>query len=319
MQKPSVEMNKNMNMVVPQGSNNNRSSSRGTMDNNKVLNLPGQQSMAAATTTLTESLKPQALTRTRSSRRSRDLDLNPEILLNPTTPSYTRLLLEDIQNFHQKSNNTNTTVVSLPPCVSKACSILEAVADLNSTTSSNLSCAYSDDRASPPPPSDQPNKISGYNFSLGANLLGKNVSEKDPFVESEVNGSDDLMEPSFHKYVTVRRGAEAAVDMEDQESSGSNSYVASGSGQHWNHLSSSSWEPNSADSTDCWTSRSSAREDCGKKSPVSLNMVEAEAVAEEEAWRRLSGRRTGGIGRGRLGASIKGLHPNPVVAATASS
>lgn len=313
MQKPNVEMNKTMNVVAPQGSNSCRTSSRGTMDNNKVMNLPVQPPMAG-TTTVADSLKPQSLTRSRSSRRSRDLDLNPEILLNPTTPSYTRLLLEDIQSFHQKNTNTNTTVVSLPPCVSKACSILEAVADLNSTTSSNLSCAFSDDRTSPPPPADQPNKINGYNYSLGANFLGKNISEKDPFVESEVIGNDDLTEPSFHKYVTVRRGG--AADMEDQESSGSNSYVGGGGQQmNWN-LSSSSWEPNSADSTDCWTSRSNTREECGK-SPVSLNMVEVEA--EEEAWRRLSGRRSGGIGRGRLGASIKGLHANPVVAATAST
>ncbi|KAH7534016.1 uncharacterized protein At1g65710 [Ziziphus jujuba] len=291
-QKPNVEMNKTMN-IVPQGGSNYRTNSRGTMDNNhnnnKVVNLPAQPPMAG----------PQSLTRTRSSRRSRDLDIDPENLLNPT-PSYTRLLLEDIQNFHQKSTTTTNvaTVVSLPPCVSKACSILEAVADLNSTTSSNLSCSFSEDRTTPPPPPSN-----GYNYSLAANLVGKNMSEKDPFVESEVISNDDLTEPSFHKYVTVRRGG---VDMEDQESSGSNSFVGGVHQQQW----SSSWEPNSADSTDCWTSRS--------KSPVSMDMAEAEA--EEEAWRRVSGRKSGGIGRGRLGgASNKGLHAIPVAAAAASS
>ncbi|GKV20361.1 hypothetical protein SLEP1_g30498 [Rubroshorea leprosula] len=146
-----------------------------------------------------------ALTRSRSARRSRDLDINPETLLNPVPPtSYTNLLLEDIQNFHQK-NTVAASSFSLPACVSKACSILEAVADLNSTTSSNLS-------------------------------VGRTMGEgKDPFV--------DLMEPSFHKYVTVKR----VGDMEEQESSGSNSFVSSG--QH-RGFSSSSWEPNSVESTD---------------------------------------------------------------------
>ncbi|GLT28723.1 hypothetical protein SLA2020_036340 [Shorea laevis] len=146
-----------------------------------------------------------ALTRSRSARRSRDLDINPETLLNPVPPtSYTNLLLEDIQNFHQK-NTVAASSFSLPACVSKACSILEAVADLNSTTSSNLS-------------------------------VGRTMGEgKDPFV--------DLMEPSFHKYVTVKRGE----DMEEQESSGSNSFVSSG--QQWG-FSSSSWEPNSVESAD---------------------------------------------------------------------
>ncbi|CAL0315683.1 unnamed protein product [Lupinus luteus] len=68
--------------------------------------------------------QPQTLTKSRSSRRSRELDLNPESLLNPTQ-TYTSLLLEDIHNFHQK-----TTQQQLPPCLTKACSILESVADL---------------------------------------------------------------------------------------------------------------------------------------------------------------------------------------------
>ncbi|KAE8655006.1 putative Retrotransposon protein [Hibiscus syriacus] len=186
-----------------------------------------------------DNLKPQSLTRSRSSRRSRELDLNPETLVNPIPSSYTTLLLEDIQNFHQ--NNTNPPQFSLPACVSKACSILEAVADLNSTTSSN----FSDKKGLP---TDNSNK-NGYNISA----VGQKMKEtRDPFVESEVIESVHLMEPSFHKYVTVRRGVDGA-DMEEQESSGSNSIVCSGQ-QQWGFSGSSSWEPSSADSMDRWTS-----------------------------------------------------------------
>ncbi|XP_044464131.1 uncharacterized protein At1g65710 isoform X2 [Mangifera indica] len=226
---------------------------------------------------------PQALTRSRSSRRSRDLDLNPETLLNPT-PSYTALLLEDIQNFHQ--NNT-TPSFSLPPCVTKACSILEAVADLNSTTSSNLSCAFSEN---------------AHNISL----VGKKMTEgKDPFVESEVVVSDDLTEPSFHKYVTVRRGGTlGAADLDEQESSGSNSYV--GGVQHNRNLSSSSWEPNSVDSTD----RSTSMED-GQRHLAS------------ETRKGLGGKRRdtdfqkGGNWRSRAGVvPSKSLHTVPIVSAS---
>lgn len=282
----------------PNAGTNYRSSSRVSAENK---NSQPQQAMVETTVVISgaDNKPQQTLTRTRSSRRSRDLDINPEVLLNPNpTPSYTRLLLEDIQNFHHKNNpttnNTTTTVVSLPPCVSKACSILEAVADLNSATGSNLSCgAFSE---------DQSNK--GANNAYNSLL----VPAKEPFVQSEVIvGCDDLTEPSFHKYVTVRRGGGGTgglVDAEDQESSGSNSYAGGSQIQNWG-LSSSSWEPNSADSTDCWTSRSNTR--------------------EEE---RLSGRKTdsysaqpqrsGGIGRGRLG-SAKGLHTVSVVGAAAST
>ncbi|KAF7816276.1 dentin sialophosphoprotein isoform X2 [Senna tora] len=179
-----------------------------------------------------------SLTRSRSSRRSRtDLDhiLNPETIINPAH-SYTSLLLEDIKNFHQKNNNNNNNTPSsstpLPACVAKACSILEAVANLNSTsTSTNLTASSK---------------------NMGLNHYGKrntDSSTKDtPFVESEVVVFDDVMEPSLHKYVTVTR------DMEDKESSGSNSFSVSGQ-KHLGFSSSSSslWEPNSGDSTDRWT------------------------------------------------------------------
>jgi len=137
-----------------------------------------------------DEIKPhtQIVSRTRSSRLSRDLDINPEALLNanPTPPSYASLLLEDIQNFHQKNPTSATVAVAtpqappppaftLPACVSKACSILEAVADLNSATSTN-------DRQ----------------------------FKKENLVESEKMVNDDLMEPSLHKYMTLRRGVDPA-------------------------------------------------------------------------------------------------------------
>lgn len=265
---------------------------------------------------------PQTLTRSRSSRRSRDLDLNPEALLDPEQ-SYTSLLLEDIHNFHQ--NNINTTPsVPLPACVTKACSILEAVADLNSTTSSNLSGAFSEDRRSPPTYQSTRNE---YNVSLGANNYGKKrvTDTKDPFVESEVVVHDDVMEPSFHKYVTVKRGGsvgDGGVDMEDQESSGSNSFTVSGQ-QNWGF--SSSWEPNSADSTDCWTSRLNPREE-GQKSPLGLDGSLASEGGRDidEARKKSNGKRrecdhqhSSGIGRGRLGSN-KGLLTVPVTAAAST-
>ncbi|XP_054796450.1 uncharacterized protein At1g65710 [Prosopis cineraria] len=259
----------------------------------------------------------QTLTRSRSSRRSRDLDINPETMLNPEQ-SYTSLLLEDIQNFHQ--NNTATPPVSLPACVTKACSIVEAVADLNSTTSSNLLGPFSDDRKSPPTCQSTRND---YNVSLGANHYGKKrvKDTKDPFVESEVVVHDDVMEPSFHKYVTVKRGGSVrgggGADMEDQESSGSNSFTVSGQ-QNWG-FSSSSWEPNSADSTDSWTSRLNSREEevqkssSGWASEAGRDMEEARKKSNSKG-RECDHQHSGGIGRGRLGAA-KSLHTLSVTAA----
>ncbi|KAI3722951.1 hypothetical protein L2E82_34183 [Cichorium intybus] len=214
-----------------------------------------------------ENLKNNHLvTRTRSSRLSRDLDINPETLLNPNPPSYASLLLEDIQNFHQKIPTVTTTAAttappppafSLPACVSKACSILEAVADLNSANNS----------------SDRQYK-------------------KDNLLESEMVVNDDLTEPSLHKYVTVRRGGDA--DNDEQESSGSNSFAGS---QQMSWMS-SSWEPNSADSTSCYTSsRSIGREN--------------EVLKSGEYPRN-------GIGRGRVGVSGRSAYslPNNVTAAS---
>ncbi|KAJ0974434.1 hypothetical protein J5N97_016399 [Dioscorea zingiberensis] len=177
------------------------------------------------------------ITRTRSSRRSsRDLDHNPI--------SYASLLLEDIQNYHHQNN----TAISLPACVSKACSILEAVADLNSSFSDNKSYVDGDQHS---------------NHDNGFARRGLLASE--PFVESEIVVKDDLMEPSLHKYVSVR---ELGGEMEPQESAGSNSFI----GQTW----ASPWDPNSVDSKEqCWsTSRSTTNFKEAKEeefSPVSYN------------------------------------------------
>ncbi|KAK2430589.1 hypothetical protein QL285_028909 [Trifolium repens] len=193
---------------------------------------------------------PSGIIRSRSSRRSRDFDIitSAETPTNPPQTSYTSLLLEDIQNFHQKNTNTTQPSVSLPACLNKACSILEAVADLNSTTSST----FSNDK-----------KIRNeYN----------NVVPESSFVESEI----DVMEPSLHKYVTVKRGGSicGVIDMEDQESSGSNSFTVSSGQQQWNICS-------SGDSSECWSSRLNSKEDSLKR-------------------RECDHQHSGGIGRGRL-------------------
>ncbi|KAL0912400.1 hypothetical protein M5K25_018368 [Dendrobium thyrsiflorum] len=161
-----------------------------------------------------ESHNPRTLTRTRSSRRSsRDLDNNPGF--NQT--SYASLLLEDIQYQQQQ----HQTAFSLPACISKACSILDAVADLNSSCSDRRS--YEADQ-------------SGNNGGFARRGL---LARREPFVESELVVKDDLLEPSLHKYVTVRDMRR--WDLEPQESAGSNSFE----GKPW----SSMWEMNSIDST----------------------------------------------------------------------
>ncbi|CAH2079592.1 unnamed protein product [Thlaspi arvense] len=168
----------------------------------------------------TEVPKPQIVSRSRSLRKSRDFDFSPEALLsnnidnnnnNAVVPSYTALLLEDIQNFHQKSTIS-----------SKVCSIVE---DLNSSTKQQ-----------------QRTEFNSLKFAAVKKA--------------------DLMEPSFEKYVTVKRGGSSLEDMEEQESSGSNSITGSSCvvQRHGYNSSSSSWEPNSAESTDRVTVRSKKQE-----------------------------------------------------------
>ncbi|KAL8038182.1 hypothetical protein ABFX02_11G088000 [Erythranthe guttata] len=223
--------------------------------------------------------KLNAVARTRSSRLSRELDINPETLSNPNAPpssSYTALLLEDIQNFHQKNTTPSPPPpsFSLPECLTKACSILEAVADLNSSTGENKPCL----------------------------AVRKTVKTDPTIVESEVVVNDDLMEPSFHKYVTVKRGGTIGVgeddeDFEEQESSGSNSVVVGSQQQQW--LSSSGWEPNSAESTDRWTCSSSAS---ASASSSGKRVVSAKKRNSQHS----------GIGRGRIGTGGVTLQDNVV-------
>ncbi|KFK44755.1 hypothetical protein AALP_AA1G298600 [Arabis alpina] len=152
-------------------------------------------------TSVAEFPKPQTVSRSRSLRKSRDFDFSPEVLLSnniesnnntavaaaaAALPSYTALLLEDIQNFTQKSVIVNT----IPSSISKACSIVEAVGDLNSTTKKHQ-------------------RTESNNFT---SALAKNA---------------DLTEPRFEKYVTVKRGSSSMEEMEPQESSGSNSFTGS--------------------------------------------------------------------------------------------
>ncbi|XP_016505055.2 uncharacterized protein LOC107822983 [Nicotiana tabacum] len=242
--------------VVQQGTEDILSIAKATLDygltdvNGKVKELRQLAQEAKALTTVEgnaavnvvasrfESLVPQGIRRSRSSRLSWDLDINLGVKSNPTQ-SYTELLLEDIQNFHQKSSNS---AFSLPPCVTKACSILDAVADLNSSTSSSLSSAFSDDRRRNPKV-EQLNKNT--DTSLGTTPQGKKrLQIKEPYVESEVALSDDLIKsPIIQKYVTFGRGTDGGY-LEDPESSGSNSSV--GGQRCW--FSPSSRGPNSADS-----------------------------------------------------------------------
>ncbi|KAK4747606.1 hypothetical protein SAY87_014192 [Trapa incisa] len=178
--------------------------------------------------------KQQKLTRSHSGRRSSgNIDFSPETI-QPN--SYTNLLLEDIQNFHQ-THPAAAASISLPACVAKAHSIFQAVADLNSNVAS------SEDMRGLPQPSYQ---------------LSTNCIKDNPFVESGVGVDDDLMEPSLHKYVTLKRGSGGNTtpgDREEIESSGSNSFMGSSSTATMQ----SQWEPGSSDSADCWTSSSASQ------------------------------------------------------------
>lgn len=112
-----------------------------------------------------ENEKLLKLSRSRSKMPSSDnLEFIPEIQLKPTC--HISLLFEDIQNFYQM----NPASFSLPSCVTKAHSISQAVADLNSSAASNISGTLSDDKRAQPHPLNQ----------FGSNCLA------DPFVKSEV-------------------------------------------------------------------------------------------------------------------------------------
>lgn len=168
------------------------------------------------------------------------------------------------------------------------------------------------------------NKINDNKPSSAANLVRKTKPDiRDPILESEVITNDDLMQPSFHKYVTVRRGTTGGEDdLEEQESSGSNSVV--GNQQQW--VSSSCWEPNSAESTDRWTSSSRSVSRQNDVSPVGYqrHAVSESGRGVDEGGKRLSAAKKrdsdhqqNGIGRGRI--ATRGSHMAPAAAAVAST
>ncbi|KAG2313866.1 hypothetical protein Bca4012_064505 [Brassica carinata] len=121
-----------------------------------------------------------------SLRKSRDFETSEEDKF--TMSSYTALLLKDIKNFHAGKTSSDDDddedpLCLLPSCLTKACSIVEAVEDLNSTT-----CLLSD--------------LNHFRFtSTGVKKA-------------------DLIEPSLEKYVTLKRGG--SCSLEEQESCGSN-------------------------------------------------------------------------------------------------
>ncbi|XP_051193622.1 uncharacterized protein At1g65710 [Lolium perenne] len=119
----------------------------------------------------------------RSRRASRDFDQNPNLYL-----------LEDIQSYHTSAAAAATPPsFTLPACVSKAQSIVDAVADLNSSSSGSRSCGpgrSADDKGS-------------VNAAVGGDV------------------DVDLAEPSVHRYVSVR-DIRGRGETEMQESAGSN-------------------------------------------------------------------------------------------------
>ncbi|KAG9439842.1 hypothetical protein H6P81_020007 [Aristolochia fimbriata] len=187
----------------------------------------------------------QKLTRSRSSRRSRDLDL----LINSS------LLTEN-------SGQLEPAGFTLPACVSKACSILEAVADLNASATSTRSSVLSYNGGKFFPEAGgahnhHPEKTILDRFGEGKFSFGKKTN---PFLESEVDVTgEDLTVPSLHKYVTGRDFRSDAMD--EQESAGSNTFLFLEDDDDAGAV--ASREPGSIDSNDRWTSLSKAIEDLG--------------------------------------------------------
>ncbi|WVZ80025.1 hypothetical protein U9M48_027542 [Paspalum notatum var. saurae] len=172
--------------------------------------------LSKTTTTRTVSIVAERLTQRPgaaqagcgSQRASRDFDQNPG--------SYTTQLLEDIHNYHQQSTisaapsaTPATPSFSLP---AGRCSIVEAVADLNSSSSENRTYEY------------EPGHSADDKGSVNAPA-----------------GSDDFVVPSA---ATARMPPvrDVRAEAEPQESAGSNSV----SGHPWTP----SWEPTSVESSD---------------------------------------------------------------------
>lgn len=112
----------------------------------------------------------QSLPRRGLPRPSPGLETNSETSFKS---SYAALLLEDIQNFHQKT--APAAAYSVPVCVTKARSIVDAVSDLNSSTKAH-SIVKKNEKSS----------------SVGGNI-----------VESKVVVSNDLMEPINETFTSM--------------------------------------------------------------------------------------------------------------------
>ncbi|KAK1618378.1 hypothetical protein QYE76_023895 [Lolium multiflorum] len=183
----------------------------------------------------------------RSRRASRDFDQNPNLYL-----------LEDIQSYHTSAAAAATPPsFTLPACVSKAQSIVDAVADLNSSSSGSRA----------------------YEPSRSADDKGS--------VNAAVGGDDSLVEPSVHKYVSVR-DIRGRGETEMQESAGSNT------------LSGNVWTP-SCESTDrTWsTSRSSNHGDEVVEQPRQSKQRPAAAQPEPSVRSRAGSSGANNAHRGR--------------------
>ncbi|XP_066328095.1 uncharacterized protein At1g65710-like [Miscanthus floridulus] len=224
-------------------------------------------SKTAATRTVSivaesQTQRPGAQPGCRSRRASRDFDQNPG--------SYTTQLLEDIHNYHQQSTSAApsaatpaTPSFSLPACVAKACSIVEAVADLNSSSSENRTYEY------------EP---------------GHSADDKGS-VNSPA-GSDDLVEPSAaaaRKHLPPVRDVRA--ETESQESAGSNSV----SGHPWTP----SWEPTSVESSDrTWSIGDEVVEQSGSHGGRCSPMNRPRQSKQRQSQPEPSGRSRAGSGYG---------------------
>lgn len=170
--------------------------------------------------------------RPRSRRGSRDFDQG-------SNNSYASQILEDIQNYHEQHQAS----FSLPACVAKACSILDAVADLNSCSSS----------------------------SSGTNRTHYDLNSSAAYDKGSVNAAPSagtghttrVAAARRHVHVPaaardVIRAAEAAA--EPQESAGSNSVSAVPC--------TPSWEPASVESSDRTWSDEVVDQGCAPPSPA---------------------------------------------------
>ncbi|PWZ25380.1 Uncharacterized protein Zm00014a_001544 [Zea mays] len=216
------------------------------------------------TTTPTLSVVAESLTQMpgaaqpgcRSRRASRDFDQNPG--------SYATQLLEDIHNYHQQSTSATpaTPSISLPACVAKACSIVEAVADLNSSSSEN--------RAYEHEPGHSADDKGSVNAPVGS-------------------GSDGFVEPSAAARKHLLPARDAHAETEPQESAGSNSV----SGHPWTP----SWEPTSAESTDrTWSTGDEVVEQSGSHGGRCSPMNRHQLSKQRQCQPELSGRSRAGSG-----------------------